>query len=193
MFPNASLTPLFIGSLLNTTTPRYQSKQHITQQHINFRMGASSATTNGMPTLCLEGGTPNRIPKFSLEACGTGTGFVHQQVGIDVLHMRGKYTVFERTIGSSQLNTSVGAGFAEVQVSNDELGFQFTEARNGIETSGPEVSGSAQWLIPLSPNGQSELILDVNAGAAYFEYGPSLTLPQPRLFPFVEISAGFGW
>jgi len=182
-----------IASLLSGNTLQYKSQSTIQQQHINLRMGASSATTNGQPTLCLEGGLPDRLPNLSLETCGTGTGFVHQENGIDLLHMRGKYDLFERNIGTSQLSTSIGAGFAEIQVSNDELGFQFTEARNGIETSGPEVGGSVQWLIPLSPNGQSELILDANAGAAYFEYGPSLTLPQPRLFPFVEISAGFGW
>jgi hypothetical protein len=193
MFPVPSVIPIFIVSLLNTNTPRYLSTHHITQQHINFRMGASSATTNGQPTLCLEGGLPDRLPNLSVETCGTGTGFVHQQAGIDVLHMRGKHALFERNIGISQFSTSIGAGFAEIQVSNDELGFQFTEARNGIETSGPEISGSAQWLIPLSSTGQSELILDANAGAAYFEHGPSLTLPQPKLFPFVEISAGFGW
>ena len=109
------------------------------------------------------------------------------------MHMRGKYDLFIRNIGNSSLSTSIGAGFAEIQVSKDELGFQFKGARNGIETSGPEISSSAQWLIPLSSDGQSELILDANAGAAYFEHGPELRLPQPKLFPFVEISAGFGW
>ena len=168
----------------------HKSQPSSIEHHINFRMGASSATTNGQPTLCLEGGLPNR---WSIETCGTGTGFVHQETGVDFMHMRGKYDLFERSIGDSNLSTSIGAGFAEIQVSNDELGFQFNGTKNGIETSGPEVSGSAQWLIPLSSNGKSELILDANAGAAYFEYGPELTLPQPKLFPFMEISAGFGW
>lgn len=178
------------SSLLGTSMTGHKSQKSSIEHHINFRMGASSATTNGQPTLCLEGGLPNR---WSLETCGTGTGFIHQQSGVDFMHMRGKYDLFERTIGDSSLSTSIGAGFAEIQVSNDELGFQFNGTRNGIETSGPEISGSAQWLIPLSPNGQSELILDANAGAAYFEYAPELTLPQPKFFPFMEISAGFGW
>ena len=181
---------IIFSNLLGASTMGHKSQPSSIEHHINFRMGASSATTNGQPTLCLEGGLSNR---WSIETCGTGTGFVHQETGVDFMHMRGKYDLFERSIGDSSLSTSIGVGFAEIQVSNDELGFQFNGTKNGIETSGPEVSGSAQWLIPLSSNGQSELILDANAGTAYFKYGPELTLPQPKLFPFMEISAGFGW
>ena len=175
-------------NLLGTSSFGLKTQPSSIEHHINFRMGTSSATTNGQPTLCLEGGLPNR---WSVETCGTGTGFIHHQSGLDLMHMRGKYELFERTIGESSLSTSIGAGFAEIQVGNDELGFQFNRTRNGIETSGPEISSSMQWMIPIV--GQSELIIDTNIGAAYFEYAPDLRLPQPKLFPFVEFSAGFGW
>lgn len=182
------MSSLLFSTLLGFSTLGQKSQESSLEHRFNFRMGASSATTNGQPTLCLEGSFSNR---WSVESCGTGYGFVHQDPGIDFVHVRGKLSLFNQTVGGSQVRGSVGAGFAEVQTAGDELGFQFSSAKNGVETSGPEISGSAMWLIPVGE--RSEFILDANAGAAYFHYGPELTLPQPKFFPFVEISAGFGW
>ena len=178
---------LFVN-LLGTSSTGYKAQHPAVENHINFRVGVSSGTSNGQPTLCLEGPLPKR---WSFETCGTGYGFVHQIPGIDLLHVRGKFNAINRSFGSSQVRGFVGAGFAEVQTAGDQLGFQFSDARNGVETSGPEISGSIQWWLEL--NERSELILDTNVGAAYFAYGPKLTLPQPKLFPFVEFSIGFGW
>ena len=61
----------------------------------------------------------------------------------------------------------------------------------GIETAGPEMSTSLQFVHQLGP--KTNLILDINGGAAYFHYGPNLIVPQSQLFPFFEFSAGFGW
>ena len=182
------MSSLLFSSLLGFSTMGQKSQESLIGHRFNFRMGASSATTNGHPTLCLEGAFSNR---WSVESCGTGYGFVHHDPGVDFVHVRGKLDVFNQAVGGSQVRGSVGAGFAEVQTAGDELGFQFSSAKNGVETSGPEVSGSATWLVPVGD--RSELVLDANAGAAYFQYGPELSLPQPKLFPFIEISVGFGW
>ena len=72
------------------------------------------------PTLCLEGSFSSR---WSVRACGTGYGFVHQDTGIDFVHVRGKWNLFNQAVGGSLVRGSVGAGFAEVQTAGDELGF----------------------------------------------------------------------
>ena len=155
---------------------------------INLRAGYSTATTNGRPTICLEGIVSQ---KGALETCGTGYGFVHQEPGIDFVHFRGKWSVYRKSFADAQLVAQIGAGFAEVQLAGDQLGFQFSGAGDGIETAGPEVSTSIQVLRGLGP--KTDLIIDMNGGAAYFYYGPNLIVPQPQIFPFFEISAGFGW
>ena len=156
--------------------------------HINFRMGFSSATTNGRPTICLEG---YLFSQFALETCGTGYGFVHQEAGNDFVHFRGKWNVHAQQWPQSLLRSQLGIGFAEIQVADDEAGFQFTGTGGGVETAGPEASVSLQWLHQIAP--QTELIADMNVGAAFFHYGPELLVPQPQLFPFWEVSVGIGW
>ena len=149
-------------------------------------MGFSSATTSGRPTICIQGPLPNRL---SFEACGTGYGFVHRESGIDLAHFRGKLPVFTHSFSDSIISGQFGAGFAEIQLSEDQLGFNFNGGGN--ETAGPELSSSIQWIRQLGEH--SELIMDTNIGAAYFQYGSEMTIPQPNLFPFWEFSAGVGW
>ena len=151
-------------------------------------MGASTATTNGQPTICIEN-TPTK--SISFEACGTGYGFVHHVPGTDFVHFRGKWNVVQRGYQSSLFRGQLGFGFAEIQLGDDELGFQFTGSDNGIETAGPEVSASFQWMYALSTH--TELIFDMNVGTAYFHHAPTLIIPQNQVFPFFELSLGLGW
>ena len=156
--------------------------------HVNLRMGYSSATSNGRPTICLEGFF---LSAFAIETCGTGYGFVHQASGRDFVHFRGKWTVLSKEYPHAKIQGQLGAGFAEIQIADDALGFQFGGTGNGVETAGPEISASLQWLRQFGP--QTELIVDANAGAAFFYYGPELVEPQERFFPFLEMSIGLGW
>lgn len=183
------LLPLLVPSLLAQELSQAQKNQKSdVRNHMNIRAGYSTATTSGRPTICLEGGI---FRKFAVEACGTGYGFIHQDPGIDFVHFRGKWSIFQRSFVGAQLMGQIGAGFAEVQLADDQLGFQFTGAGEGIETAGPEVSGSIQFVRELAP--KTNVVIDMNGGAAYFHYGPNLMIPQPQLFPFFEVSAGFGW
>ena len=102
-----------------------------TRNTFNMRMGASSATTNGQPTICIEN-TPTQ--SISLEACGTGYGFIHHVAGTDFVHFRGKWNLVHHKHESSLFRGQLGFGFAEIQLGDDELGFQFTGSNNGIET-----------------------------------------------------------
>ncbi len=180
---------LMVGVLYAQDNSKIQKTNNtVVNNHLNFRMGYSTATTNGRPTLCLEGKVS---PKGAIEACGTGYGFVHRDLGTDFVHFRAKWGVFERHFSSSQLQGQMGAGFAEIQLGADELGFQFGGTGEGIETAGPEVSASVQFIQSFGK--QTELVVDVNGGTAYFHHGPDLVVPQNRVYPFVEVSAGLGW
>ena len=156
--------------------------------HANFRMGFSSATSNGRPTICLEGVI---LSAFALETCGTGYGFVHREAGTDFVHFRGKWNAFTQPLSQSIIKAQLGVGFAEIQIAADEAGFQFGGTGNGVETAGPEASLSLQWMRRIETH--TELVLDINVGSAYFHYGPDLLVPQPQIFPFFELSCGVGW
>ena len=183
------MTTFFLTTLLSTT--QFQDKKDassVIDNTVNFRMGFSSATTNGHPTICLEGRTGKTL---SFETCGTGYGFVHRDPGIDFLHVRGNLSVFSTSFTKSELSGQIGVGFAEIQISEDQMGFHFGDAGSGNETSGPEISGALNWAHKLSKG--SEFVLNSNTGLAYFHFAPDLALPQPQVFPFVELSAGIGW
>ena len=167
-------------------TKRY--KAHTVQNHLNLRMGFSTATTNSRPTICIEGVVSKQ---GTVEACGTGYGFLHRELGIDFVHFRGKWRVYQQQFPHSQFTAHIGAGFAEIQLGEDQLGFVFTENSEGIETAGPELALSMQWHQNIGKN--TDLIIDLNGGAAYFHHGPSLMVPQTQFFPFLELSAGLGW
>ena len=165
-----------------------QRQRKTIKNHLNMRMGLSTATSNGHPTICLEG-VP--LEKISFETCGTGYGFLHRESGTDFVHFRGKWSLFQRNEAHSLLQGQLGLGFAEIQIGDDELGFQFTNTGGGVETSGPEISASIQWTRILSAN--TELVFDINIGSAFFYYGPELIIPQQQVFPFMEMSVGWGW
>ena len=160
----------------------------ILTSHANFRMGFSSATTNGQSTICLEGMI---LSSFAIETCGTGYGFVHREAGTDFVHFRGKWNAFTQSFSQSLIKAQLGAGFAEIQIAADEVGFQFGGTGNGVETAGPEASLSVQWMHRIDTH--TELVVDMNLGSAFFYYGPELIVPQPQIYPFFEVSCGVGW
>ena len=179
---------VLIATLLGTASVQQKGQNPLFSNHVNLRMGFSSATTSGRPTICIEGPMPNR---FTIEACGTGYGFVHRDEGVDLAHFRGKFPVLTQSFSRSMLSTQIGLGFSEVQISEDRLGFQFNGSGMGVETAGPELSSSIQWIHQLGE--KSEMIIDTNVGTAYFQYGSEMLIPQPQWFPFWEFSAGIGW
>ena len=113
------------------------------------------------------------------------------------VHVRGKLSLFNQTVrGSGSANLSV----------QDSQRYRLLEMNWGFEPAvHPEQrrdlwTGNEEWLgnvvIP-APKLGSILTLILDEAMPHtqpaFHYGPKLTLPQPKFFPFVEISAGFGW
>jgi hypothetical protein len=155
----------------------------------NLRVGASTANANGRPELCLELAP---LAFLSIEGCGTGSGFLHHDPSAEVAHFRGKLRVatFETSWGSFQ--PLVAAGFAELQVGEDEPGFDFsgTDGR-AVATAGPELGLGLRYLRPLSSG--FELVGDLSLGAAWFPHGPKLVTPQNTWVPSASLTFGIGF
>lgn len=159
------------------------------RNYVNFRVGASSGNANGRPELCLEG-TP--VSFLSLEACGTGSGILHQSREPEVAHFRLKGRVLQFALGDFTFDFLVGAGVAEYQIDRDAPGLRFGDAgAQGVETAGPELTSHLRVLLPVVFG--VDAILDVGLGAAYLHHAPEMVVPAPRLLPFVGSSIGAGF
>ena len=157
---------------------------------VNMRAGASTTSDNYRPIICME-----VLPtaELSVEACGTGSGILHDQPGSEVMHLRGKWKLQSWALSQSRLGLHLGIGFAELQQGRDKPGFVFGRPTDldPVEVAGPEGSLSAQLVVPL-PLG-FEIISDLSAGLAWFQFAPELAEPMPRAMIFGDISFGFGW
>ena len=160
------------------------------RNYVNLRAGATSGSENGRPNLC---GEVTIWSGLSIEGCGTGAGFLHKDPGAEVAHFRAKWSLVGWQVWGTRVHVQPAIGFAELQIGADEPGFRFgsPDTDDAIETAGPEISTSVQWLVPIDFG--FELIMDTTAGAAWFQHGPNLVVPQSRFLPFAEVSLGVGW
>jgi hypothetical protein len=160
-----------------------------TRNYGNLRIGASTANGNGRPELCLELAP---VSFLSVEGCGTGSGVLHQDPAPEVAHFRGKLRLanFETKWGS--LQPLVAAGFAELQVGQDDPGFQFTGTDpRAVSTAGPEVGLGLRYLRPLASG--FELVGDLNLGMAWLPHAQQLSQPSNTWLPSATLSIGLGF
>ncbi len=153
----------------------------------NLRIGASSSSRR--PALCLE---LSPLEMLSIEGCGTGSGFLHQDLEPEIAHFRSwlKLTSWMTALG--WLQPRLGVGFAEMQVGEDGSGFHFSGVgATGVETAGPEVGASLRLLFPVV--GGVELVGEVGMSAAWFHYAPQLVVPQSSFQPSANLSLGVGF
>ena len=160
------------------------------RNHINLRGGAGSAGESGRPVICMQISATSRL---SVESCGTGSGFLHDDPSPEIAHFRLKWATHQWDIPNGRIDLQAGLGFAELQMGEDVPGFSFggPDGADYASTAGPEASLSLQWLYPLEMG--IELIGDATFGAAWFNYAPELIIPREKFAPFGEISAGVGW
>ncbi|WNG22394.1 hypothetical protein F0U63_37790 [Cystobacter fuscus] len=153
----------------------------------NFRVGASTLARH--PTLCLE---LSFLEMLSVEGCGTGSGFLHHDPGPEIAHFRAhlRLTSWKTTIG--WLQPRLSAGFAEMQVGEDGVGFHFNgTGLTGVETAGPEVGTSLRALLPVYDG--FEFVGELGLNIAYFRHAPQLLRPQPEWQPGASLSLGIGF
>lgn len=153
----------------------------------NLRVGA--ATASSRPEICLE---LSPTASIGLEACGTGKGIWHNDPGDQVARFRGHATLASWHSRLGYIQPRIGLGLAELQVGEDELGFDLSgTGPRGTETAGPEVSVSMRTLTPLK--GGFELVTLIELSAAYFHHAPALIRPRRTLHRAASVSFGFGF
>ncbi len=157
---------------------------------LDVRLGVDDRT-GGHPVVCIKG-SPLRA--WSVEACGTGQGILHDGEGIDMAHFRGRFAPVTFTRGRLDGEFALGAGLAEIQAGRDEPGFRLGRAEDGaVEAAGPEVSASLAGRVWLDTTGRTYLTADFTAGAAYIQGAPNVLGQGEATVPFAGFSAGLGF
>lgn len=159
------------------------------RNHGNLRVGVSAPSLNGRPALCLDVAP---LAWLSVEACGTGSGFLHHDADPELAHFRAWLGVGGWRTRFGWLEPRVGAGFAELQEGEDDPGFQFGGvSANRLATAGPELAAAARLLI--AAGGGWEWIVELSVAAAWLGYAPDLYAPKSSFQPAAGVSFGFGW
>ncbi len=159
------------------------------RSYANFRLGASSTTGSGRPSMCLELGP---LAWLSVDACGTGSGFLHHEDSPEVAHFLAKVRVAKLRARGAILEPHLNVGFAELQVGEDSPGFDFRgTGPDEVETAGAEFGTSLRLLSPLGR--RLEMVGELSVSLAYLPHAPELARPQDAWQPMAAVSAGVGF
>ncbi len=157
------------------------------RNYVNLRLGGSTSSTR--PELCGEVAPHWR---FSLEGCGSGREFLHNEPIPEIAHIRAKFTFTQLKTKVGWLEPRAAVGFAEFQLGVDDGGFDFLGVnRTATSTSGPEVGASLRWFVPL-PAG-IDFLMELNISTAFFPFAPKLVPTQNVVQPSAGLSAGVGF
>lgn len=155
----------------------------------NFRAGAGSSSENGHAYLCLEG---SPLAFLAIEACGTGSGFLHDDEAPETAHFRTKITPRVWRYREGFLAPHLDLGFAELQVAEDTPGFDFAgTGPDGVETAGPELGLGVRLLYPLSR--WVEIVGDATVSYAWLPHAPDLVDPHDEHQVSATFSLGVGF
>jgi len=159
------------------------------RNRLNLRVGGASTDHNGRPTVCLEVAL---IAAATVEACGTGSGILHDQPGGEMAHFRGEWSLLRVAAGAGTGRVQLGAGFAELEVGDDRPGFQFgAPGDDRASVAGPEGSVTVDWMRGVGRG--FEAIASLTVGTAWFSGAPQLDIPRSRWQPFASLELGVGW
>lgn len=156
---------------------------------LNLRAGLATSDEVQRPVVCLE---VVAVWATSVEACGTGSGILHDEVGRQIAHFRLNVPFVRRGLLGGWAAVRGGAGFAELEVGEDHPGFRFGDpdpsARGSV--AGPDAAISMQWLRPMGAG--IELVATATAGLAWFASADELVEPQAHFQPYVSVEVGVG-
>ncbi len=155
---------------------------------VNLRIGLASSDQVQRPTVCLE---VIAVRAISAEACGTGSGILHSQVGRQIAHFRLNVPLVRRATWGGWGSVRAGAGFAEMEVGEDRPGFDFGEPDQPGSTAGPDGALSIQWMRTIGKG--FEVVGTGTIGLAWFSGADRLALPQDRFQPYASFELGVGW
>lgn len=169
--------------------PTVETRPEEIRNFVNMRGGATTGSSNRRPELCLE---VSPIALLSVEACGTGSGFLHTDPEPEIAHFRAKATFFSKRLSFGLLDARGGIGFAELQIGEDGPGFHFSgTGPNGVETAGPEAGVFLRAMLPLAVG--IEFVGELSLGAAYFAHAPQLIQPMRPLQALAALNVGIGF
>ena len=159
---------------------------------LNLRIGVDGVAQGDQgvhPYVC---GEVSPLQRVSVEACGNGSGVLHQSDAPDMAHFRVRATVASRRSGRTEGIVSVGVGFAEVQRSADAPGFRFGAAASTeqVEAAGPEAVVGVKgryWL-----NASSYVTADAVVGTAHIAAAPAVMNWSSEVVPFAALTVGVG-
>lgn len=159
------------------------------RNYTNLRIGAATSDPEGHPSLCLEA---SPLSFLSLEGCGTGSGMLHHSTASELAHFRTKWRLARVKTGRGWFLPHLGVGFAELQVGDDDPGFDFEgSGREGRETAGGEAGLGLKYLVAM-PRG-TEFIAEAGVSAAYLPHAPDLARPADPWQVTASFTAGFGF
>jgi hypothetical protein len=161
------------------------------RNYVNLRLGPSLTQEQMVdrPNICMEV-APIRL--MSVEACGTGSGFLHTDPAPEFAHFRTNWHLTDWRAGEGWLRPRLGVGFTELQVGEDAPGFHFTSAGpNGVETAGPEATVSVQYL--RNVGGGLQFVGELHAGFAWLPHAPALVTPMSAAQSFAGFTIGVGF
>lgn len=183
------LSTLLAALLAQAPSSEVETEARPVRNYVNLRGGATTGSSNRRPELCLE---VSPIELLSAEACGTGSGFLHNAPDPEIAHFRAKITFLTRRLALATFDARAGLGFAELQVGEDGPGFHFGGVGpTGTETAGPEAGLFLRAMVPLGLG--FELVGELSLGAAYFAHAGSLVRPMRPLQPFAALNVGIGF
>lgn len=161
---------------------------------LEVRLGADSGAVGegeGLqrPIICAE---VSPLARLSVEACGNGAGFLHDDQVSDMAHFRARYAAWMARRGRLEGAALAGAGFAEVQRPGDAAGFDFGEVQEGaVEAAGAELSLGARGRYWFDP--KAFLTVDVTAGGAWVPGAVEVLDQESPLVPFGALTVGVGF
>ena len=166
----------------------HETPEPYARTYVNFRGGFATSSLR-RPELCLDVAPLERL---SIEACGTGSGFLHRDPDPEIAHFRAHWRVSSWQNAFGQLHARVSGGFAEVQLGEDDPGFQFTGVGpRGVETAGPELGLGLQAVKSIGAG--FELIGNLQVGAVWTPFAGQLVTPMAEVQPFVSLTLGLGF
>ena len=171
----------FDGRHRTTEAPRLRA---------TVRVGASQEQSETRQELCL---SVSPVTRWSLESCGTGAGFLSPtSASPDLAHFRLRYRAWSRNTQRGWLFAGLQAGFAELEIGEDDPGFHFSSVGpRGLETAGPSAGASLRWTRPLRRG--LHFIGEFNTNLAYFPHAPDLQRPLSIWHPSLSLSIGLGF
>ena len=142
--------------------------------------------------ICAEG---SPTAWLSLEACGNGSGVLHQSPSPDLAHFRSRVRAAGASVGRLDADLLFGVGFAELQRTADQPGFKFGRARadDQVEGAGPEASVSVKGRFWTDAGGRTYVSADLNAGAAVIPAATTILDQDGPVVPFGALTVGLGF